>query len=116
MVAHYYYYTGEPDKALKLLKTVREDNIKFKAAYQLAFQIYAQQNDIKNAEKMMLELMAIDQLDEQGFNQLIAVYKAQGLDERAAYKKIYEKHIEVYEKLGKKKEAKIYQDALKKIK
>jgi len=115
MLSHYYYYTREPDKALKILKTIRENNIQFKAAYHFAFQIYAQQNDLKNAEKMMLDLMAINQLDEQGLKQLISVYKAQGLDERGAYKKAYKKYAEAFEKLGKKEEAKIYRDAFKKM-
>ncbi|MCL2290805.1 MAG: hypothetical protein FWC34_08935 [Bacteroidetes bacterium] len=115
MLAHYYNATREFDKALKVLKTTRENNVNFKAAYHFAFQLYAQQNDLKNAEKMMLDLLKINQLDEQGFNQLITIYKAQGLDERAAYKKAYRKHIEVFEKLGKKKEAQIYRDALKKL-
>lgn len=115
MWAHYCYYTGEPEKALKILKSIREHNVKFKAAYHFAYQIYAQQNDLKNAEKMMLALLAIEQLDEQGFNQLVAVYKAQGLDERGAYKKIYKKYVDMYEKKGKKKEAQMYRDALKKL-
>jgi hypothetical protein len=113
MWAHYCTNTQEPDKALKILKTIREHNIKFKVAYHFAFQIYAQQNDFKNAEKMMLGLMAIDQLDEQGVNQLVAVYKLQGMDERGAYKKIYKKYAELYEKRGMKKEAKMYREALK---
>ena len=115
MLANYYYYTHDTENAQKVLKTIRKQNIKFKAAYNLAFQIYAQENDLKNAEKMMLALIEIDQLDEQGFNQLVALYKAQGLDERTAYKKIYKKYIELYEKSGKKKEAKMYKDALKKL-
>jgi tetratricopeptide (TPR) repeat protein len=115
MLANYYYYTGDSDKALKILKTIREHNNKFKAAYHFAFQIYTQQNDLKNAEKMMLGLMDAEQLDEQGFNQLLAIYKSQGLDDRGAYKKIYKKYIDVYEKKGKKKEAKMYRDALKKM-
>jgi len=114
MLAQYYNVINDPDMALKILKTVRQHNANFKAAYHFAFQIYAQQNDIKNAEKLMLELMAIDQLDEQGFNQLLAVYKAQGLDEHGAYKKIYRKFADAYEKLGKKEEAKKYRDAAKK--
>ena len=115
MLAHYYNATNNSDEALKVLKMIREDNVKFKSAYNFAFQIYAQQNDLKNAEKMMLGLMAINQLDEQDFNRLIAVYKAQGLDERGAYKKAYRKYAEAFEKLGKKEEAQMYRDALKKL-
>ena len=115
MLAHYYSALREPDNALKVLKLIREQNIKFKAAYNFAFQIYAQQNDLKNAEKIMLDLMAIDLLDEQGFNQLIAVYKAQGLDERGSYKKAYKKYADSFEKLGKKEEAQKYRDAAKKM-
>ncbi|MCL2246330.1 MAG: hypothetical protein FWC10_04365 [Lentimicrobiaceae bacterium] len=115
MLAHYYNNTREPEQALKVLKTIREDNIKFKAAYHFAFQIYAQQNDLKNAEKIMLDLLETEQLDEQGLNQLIAVYKAQGLDDRGAYRKAYKKHADLYEKLGKKEDAKRYRDAAKKM-
>lgn len=115
MLAQYYQTFQQPDEALKILKSVRQNNIQFKSAYHLAFQIYAQKNDIKNAEKMMLDLLEIDQLDEQGFKQLIAVYKAQGLDERGAYKKIYAKYIKMYERNGMEKEAKNYRDALKKM-
>jgi len=115
MLAHYYNVTNNPDEALKILRMIREHNIKFKAAYNLAFQIYVKQNDLKNAERMMLDLMATNQLDEQGFNQLISVYRAQGLDERGAYRKAYRKYVEAFEKLGKKKEAQIYRDALKRL-
>jgi len=115
MLAHYYSYNREPEKALKVLKSIRENNVNFKAAYHLAFQIYAQQNDLRNAEKIMLDLMATGQFDEQGQNQLIAVYKAQGLDERGAYKKAYKKNAEALEKLGKKDEAKKYRDAVRKM-
>jgi len=115
MLAHYYYATNLPDEALRVLKAIREQNVKFKAAYNFAFQIYVQQNDLKAAERMMLGLMAINQLDDQNFKQLISVYKAQGLDERGAYRKAYRKYIEAFEKLGKEKEAQIYRDALKKL-
>ena len=114
-LAHYYNVMKEPDKALKILKTIRDNNIKFKAAYHFAYQIYVQQKDLKNAEKIMLELLESDQLDEQGFKQLVSVYRSQGLDERSAYKKIYRKYITLYQKLGKKEELKVYQEALKKL-
>jgi len=115
MLTYYYNAMREPDNALKTLKMIREHNVKFKAAYHLAFQIYVQQNDLKNAEKIMLELMATEQMDEQGLNQLISVYKAQGLDERGAYKKAYKKYAEAFEKLGKKEEAQKYRNAVKKM-
>jgi len=115
MLANYYYYSHDTEKAQKVLKTIREQNIKFKVAYNLAFQIYVQQNDLKNAEMMMLNLLSTDQLDEQSFKQLISIYKAQGLDERGAYKKAYRKCVDAYQKLGKKEEMKTYQNALKKL-
>jgi len=91
------------------------DNFKFRAAYNLAFQTYAQQGDLKNAEKMMIALMKSDQLDEQGMQQLVNVYKAQGMDERAAYKKIYKMYTKMYEERGKKKEAELYRNAAKRL-
>ena len=116
MLAYYYNIINDPDNALKTLKMIREQNPKFKSAYHFAYQIYMQQNDLKNAEKMILLLMETDQMDDQSFNQIISIYKAQGLDERSAYKKAYKKYIKALEKLGKKEKAKIYQDALKKMK
>jgi len=113
ILAHYYSYKGQRDKALKVLKTIIEHNVQFKAAYHLAFQLYVQQNDFKNAEKLMVALMSINQIDEKGFEQLISVYKAQGLDERGAYKKAYRKYAEALEKSGKKDDAKRYRDALR---
>ncbi|MCL2435896.1 MAG: hypothetical protein FWD09_07155 [Lentimicrobiaceae bacterium] len=115
MLAHYYSATNQPNEALRVLKAIREKNVQFVAAYNFAFQIYVQQNDLKNAEKMILGLLAINQLDEQNFKKLISVYKAQGLDERGAYKKAYRKYIEAFEKLGKKEEAQMYRDALKRL-
>jgi lipopolysaccharide biosynthesis regulator YciM len=94
---------------------IREYNSKFKAAYHFAYQIYIQQNDVKNAEKMMVLLMETDQMDDQAFSQLVSIYKAQGLDERGAYKKVYKKYVKALEKAGKKEKAKVYQDALKKM-
>jgi len=116
MLAFYFNTINQPDSALRTLKIVRENNTKFSAGYHFAYQIYMQQKDLKNAEKIMLLLMKADQLDEQGINQLISIYKAQGLDERSAYKKFYKKYISVLEKAGKKERAKSYQDALKKMK
>jgi tetratricopeptide (TPR) repeat protein len=115
MLAYYYNFKQQPDSVLKTLKMIREHNPKFKAAYHFAYQIYMQQKDVKNAEKMMLLLMETDQMDDQSFNQIISIYKAQGLDERGAYKKAYRKYIKALEKLGRKEKAKTYQDALKKM-
>jgi tetratricopeptide (TPR) repeat protein len=116
MLAYYYNFKQELDSALKTLKMVREYNPRFKAAYHFAYQIYMQQKDLKNAEKTMLLLMEADQIEDKDFEQIISLYKAQGIDERSAYKKAYKKYIKALEKLGKKEKAEIYKTALRKMK
>ena len=64
---------------------------------------------------MLIALMKTDQLDEQGMQQLVNLYKAEGMDERAAYKKIYKMYAKMYEERGKKKEAELYRNAYRKL-
>ena len=114
-LANYYISTNQFDEALKVTRQVMKDNVKFKAAYHLGFQIYARKNDLRGAEKMMVALMKAEQFDQQGMQNLLNLYKAQGMDDRAAYKKIYRMLVRTYEELGKEKEAEEYRDVLKQL-
>ena len=78
-LTNYYIAQKDYDQALKVAKKLIKDNIKFKAGYHLGFQIYAQKGDLKGAEKMMLALMKAEQMDQQGVQQLLNLYKAQGI-------------------------------------
>jgi ribonuclease HII len=47
-----------------------------------------------------------------GYNNL---YKAQGMDDRGAYKRIYRMLVRTYEELGKEKEAEEYREVLRQL-
>ena len=114
-LAHYYMTKGEMDKAIETCKFITECNFKFTGAYHLMCNIYLRQNDVKNAEKALLQLIDHDQLDNTGVQQLIQIYKAEGLDDRGAYRKLYKKMYTSLEKRGKKKEAQMYKDMYRQL-
>lgn len=114
-MAHYYLMKSNPDEALKYCRKIIQDNFKFKAAYHLACNIYLQKNDLKSAEKILIDMIHVDQLDDQAVRQLIEIYKVQGLNEAAAYKKLYRIMAKSYENRGKKEEAEIYTDLYRRI-
>ena len=114
-LAHYYMTKGEMDKAIETCKFIIDCNFKFTSAYHLMCNIYLRQNDIKNAEKALSQLIDHDQLDNAGVQQLINIYKADGLDDRGAYRKLYKKIAKSLENRGKKEEPQIYWDLYKQL-
>ena len=114
-LAHYYMTKGEMDKAIETCKFIIDCNFKFTSAYHLMCNIYLRQNDVKNAEKALLQLIDHDQLDNAGVQQLIQIYKAEGLDDRGAYRKLYKKMAKSLDNRGKKKEAQTYWDLYKQL-
>ena len=114
-LVHYYLAKNNPNDALLTLKKMIKSNFKFGSAYRLASSIYLQQNDLRSAEKMLTDLIDVDQLDNQAAQQLIGIYKAQGLNEVVAHKKLYTEIANSLEKRGKKKEAEEYRNMSNKI-
>lgn len=114
-LAHYYMTKGEMDKAIETCKYIIDCNFKFTGAYHLMCNIYLRQNDVKNAEKILGQLIDHDQLDNAGVQQLIQIYKADGLDDRGAYRKLYKKMAKSLESRGKKKDAQVYWDLYKQL-
>ncbi|MDR1878404.1 MAG: tetratricopeptide repeat protein, partial [Bacteroidales bacterium] len=98
--AYIYSFMSDFDKALGLCKQMTDYNKKFSNAYQLAAEIYLRKNDMYSAEKEYLKLIDIGMLDQNGFNQLINIYKQQGMIERMAYKKIFTLLSESFSRLG----------------
>ncbi|MDR1757900.1 MAG: phospholipid carrier-dependent glycosyltransferase [Bacteroidales bacterium] len=115
-LAHYELGKQNADNALKACQDIIKDNFKFSAAYHLACNIYLRKNDIDNAEKMLIKLIDIDRIDDQCVRQLVEIYKVKdGLNEAAAYAKLYRVMAKRYEKRGKKEEAKRYRQMSKDI-
>ncbi|MDR2868510.1 MAG: tetratricopeptide repeat protein [Bacteroidales bacterium] len=114
-LAHYYLAQNKSEEALQVCKQIINDNFKFRAAYNLMCNIYLRMNNIKDAEKILLKMLDADQMDDQGSQQLFEIFKAGGLDERAAYKKLMKKFYLHYEKTGNATQAELYKAEYKKL-
>jgi tetratricopeptide (TPR) repeat protein len=114
-LAHYYLVQNKLDEALTVCKQIIKDNFKFRAAYNLSCNIYLRKQDVKSAEKILLKMIDADQMDEQGMQQLFEIYKAEGIGERAAYKKMMKKFYQSLERRGKDKEAATYREQYDKL-
>ncbi len=114
-LAHYYLAKNDLDNALLITQKLIQNNFKFSTAYRLASNIYIQKGDLRSAEKMLENLIDIDQLDNQTAQQLVEIYKAQGLNETVAYKKLYNVIANSLEKRGKKQEAAEYRNSANSI-
>lgn len=114
-LAYYFLQKGESDQALNTCKKILKYNFKFGGGYILASQIYIQKNEIRKAEKMLLEMMERNVINNEGVSLLIRIYQAQGMDERTAYKKLYKKFAEKYEKDGDKENYELYYNLYRKM-
>ena len=115
-LVHYYLNKGDAENAKKTCRFMINCNPKFTGAYNILCDIYLRSKDLNNAEKTLLQLIDRDQLDNQAMQKLLGIYKAEGLDDRGAYRKLYKKIYESLEKRGKKKEAEIYHELYRQLK
>jgi hypothetical protein len=114
-LVHYYLAKNNLDGALLVTQKLIQNNAKFTAMYRLASNIYVQKGDLRSAEKMLENLIDIDQLDNQAAQQLVEIYKAQGLNEAVAYKKLYNVIAKSLEKRGREQEAAEYRNSAARI-
>lgn len=113
--AYAYLMQGNAQKAIDLTNEIIKHNYKYGGAYQLQLQIYLQSNNLFNAEQTMIRMIDVDLVDNNFVATWVALNKAQGLDERGAYRKLYQALVDSYTKRGKKKEAAMYKEALDKM-
>jgi tetratricopeptide (TPR) repeat protein len=111
MAAISYYHKRDYNQALSYCKEVSRNNPKSSNGYSLAASVYLQMNDIYSAEKELLKLMDVGAFDQNAANQLINIYRSQGLNERVAQKKMFKHLAESYRKLGNKELADQYEEA-----
>jgi tetratricopeptide (TPR) repeat protein len=105
------YYKKDYNQALALCNQLSRNNPKSSNGYSLAANIYLQMNDIYSAEKELLKLMDVGAFDNNAANQLMNIYKAQGLDERVAQRKMLKHLAESFRKLGNIELAEQYEAA-----
>lgn len=99
---NYYLFTNQIDKALQICNLLKTVNFKNPQAYMVASNIYMNRGNLQAAEQELLMLIDLDRLDNQMAQQLLKIYQAQGLNERAATKKLYKALADSYEKRGNK--------------
>ncbi|MDR0970849.1 MAG: phospholipid carrier-dependent glycosyltransferase [Bacteroidales bacterium] len=105
----------EYDKAIDICNKIIKDNFKYQGAYSLAANIKLQQQDLVGAEGYLNGLIDIERYDNQTIQQLLAIYRAYGLDERNSYVKLYSLLSKHYEEKGNEKAAEEYRNAIKQI-
>lgn len=106
--AYLYYEQAEYERSLNALDEMIEYNTKYEDAYHLKAQIYLANRDIDAAEEVYNRMMDQDILSQIGFDNLLWIYKSQGLDDQAAQKKLFTRLSESYRKQGLKEKAKKY--------
>ena len=111
-VAYSYLMMNDAQKAIDICESIIKHNHKYGGAYNILKDIYLRSNNLYAAEMVMTRMIDADQVDNNFVPQWVAINRAQGLDERAAYRKLYKIMIESCEKRGKKKEAEIYKEYL----
>jgi len=114
-LAYSYLMQNNPQKAVEICENILQHNYKYAGAYSILKDIYLRQNNLFGAEQVMLRMIDADQIDDYFVPQWVAINKAQGLDERGAYIKLYKALVASYEKRGKQKEAKIYKEYLEQL-
>jgi hypothetical protein len=102
-------------EAFNICNQVIKDNFKYPASYSLAASVKLKEQDLFAAEGYLNKLIEIDRFDQQTMQQLIAIYQAQGLDEKNAYVKLYSALADHFKANGNKQAAQEYEDAIKQI-
>jgi tetratricopeptide (TPR) repeat protein len=111
--ANYKLMNGDVQRAISICTQQIDYNPKNSGMYILLCNIYLQQRNSIAAEKVLVKLMEAGQFDNRAAQMYVNILKNAGLSEQAIYRKMYNALANSLEKLGKKKEAKQYRDALK---
>lgn len=115
MKAHYYLMNNETDKALAICEKVIFDNYKYEGAYMLAAQAKLQTGDLNGAEDYLTRLLNTGRLSDNLVKTLLQIFKFQGLDDANAYVKLYSLLEQYYLKIGEKKAAAEYTQAIENV-
>ncbi|MBQ9639672.1 MAG: hypothetical protein IJV22_08980 [Bacteroidales bacterium] len=113
--AHAYALKGAADRALQICDFIIAHNFKYASAYQLKLSLLLQRNQLDAAEKEILRMIDLDQMNNQVAQYYVAIKRAHGLDERMAYSSLYKTMAESLEKRGKKQEAEMYRSYLRQM-
>ena len=114
---YYYHRTGQDDKAIQTYRDCIKLNCKYSAAYKGLAEIYKSREDWGSLEKLLLK-----QVDENIFNaigndveEMVNMYKKQGMSEAYAYKRAYKLVSEHYLGVRNIQGYNIYHDAYLKL-
>ena len=114
---YYYHRTGDDDKAIQIYRDCIKLNCKYAAAYKGLIEIYKSREDWNSLEKILLK-----EVDENIFNsigndveEMVNMYKKQGMTQPYAYKRAYKLIAEHYLNAQNRQGYEIYNNAYQKI-
>ena len=113
----YYHRIGDDEKAIQTYRDCIKLNCKYAAAYKGLAEIYKAREDWNSLEKLLLR-----EVEENIFNsigndveEMVNMYKKQGMTEPYAYKRAYKLIAEHYKAVNNKKGYEIYNDAYQQL-
>ena len=114
---YYYHRGGDDDKAIQIYRDCIKLNCKYAAAYKGLIEIYKSREDWNSLEKILLK-----EVDENIFNsigndveEMVNMYKKQGMTQPYAYKRAYKLIAEHYLNAQNRQGYEIYNNAYQKI-
>ena len=113
--ASLYMMKKDYDQVIKISNQALADDYSVKEFYRLLYEVYQQKKEYKSAEKTLLKMIENDLLESEDADRLVAVYKAQGMNDMLALRKFYKLMQSRAEKKGEKETAEHYRNALEEV-
>jgi len=110
-----YLNKNDYDSAIKISNQAIKNDIKSTSIYRLLYIIYQQKREYDLAEQTILKMLENEVLEKTDAEQLVEIYKAQGLDNTTATIKFLKIMQKFMEKKGRKQEAELYRKDAEKL-
>ncbi len=112
---NYYLSINKIDQATQICNLLKTINYKNVQAYLVLSDIYMNRGNLIGAEQELLSLIDVGRIDDHIAQKLMKVFQAQGLNERAAAKKLYKVLADSFKKNGQKDLYYEYQQAYERM-
>jgi lipopolysaccharide biosynthesis regulator YciM len=96
----YHLMLNNIDQAVQICHLLKTINYKNAQAYLVLSDIYMSRGNLIGAEQELLNLIDIGRIDDHIVQKLMKIFQSQGLNERAATKKLYKILADSFKKQG----------------
>ena len=104
----------EYEQAIRISNKAILDNCRAIDFYRVLYGVYMQKKEYSLAEQTILKMFKNDVMEVEDCEQMLEIYKAQGLNDAFAKNKLYKLLQRYWEEKGNKKQAEIFREAAKK--